>query len=137
MSNFYKSYDNLAKAAEEIFNRSRVAAEGEELLEMVEVPADKKAMKTFLDKAKRMRITQKEYMATVKALGSDIKKYGEFDKLTRGHKDFKDARQMGYDMGMGNDLPKPGGLEGNNPHKKNTYAYHLWLDLAAEGMADA
>jgi hypothetical protein len=101
----------------------------------IEVPTDEKAMKAFLDKAKSMRATEKDFQQSMKPL--DLKQFAKFDKHARDHKDFKGAYEMGYDAGMGYDLPKGGGLEGNNPHKKNTFAYSLWMDIAGQGMSDA
>ena len=108
----------------------------EELAEAtIEIPTDEKAIKQFLDKAKMMRATEKDFDQSMKPL--DLKAFAKFDKIARDHKDFKDAYQTGYDSGMGYDLPKGGGLEGNNPHKKNTFAYSLWMDIAGQGMNDA
>ena len=101
----------------------------------IEIPTDEKAIKQFLDKAKMMRATEKDFNQSMKGL--DLKAFAKFDKIARDHKDFKDAYQTGYDSGMGYDLPKGGGLEGNNPHKKNTFAYYLWMDIAGQGMNDA
>jgi hypothetical protein len=123
-----KIYNAPATETETVVESEEIE-EAEELLEMVEVPTDKKDLKIFLDKAKRMRATEKDYIASMKSL--DLKAFGVFDKHARDHKDFKDAYQTGKN------LPKKGGLEGNNPHKKNTYAYHLWMDIAGQGMADA
>ena len=69
--------------------------------------------------------------------GIDLKQFAMFDKIARDHKDFDKAYELGYDAGMGYDLPRPGGFEGNNPHKKNTFAYWLWMDVAGQGMSDA
>jgi hypothetical protein len=101
----------------------------------IEVPTDEKDIKAFLDKAKMMRATEKDFQQSMKPL--DLKQFAMFDKHARDHKDFKGAYEMGYDAGMGYDLPKGGGLEGNNPHKKNTFAYSLWMDIAGQGMNDA
>ena len=101
----------------------------------IEVPTDEKDIKAFLDKAKMMRASEKDFQQSMKPL--DLKAFAKFDKHARDHKDFKGAYEMGYDAGMGYDLPKGGGLEGNNPHKKNTFAYSLWMDIAGQGMNDA
>jgi len=101
----------------------------------IEVPTDEKAIKQFLDKAKMMRATEKDFDQSMKPL--PLKQFAMVDKIARDHKDFNYAYQTGYDAGMGYDLPKGGGLEGNNPHKKNTFAYWLWMDIAGQGMADA
>lgn len=101
----------------------------------IEVPTDEKDIKAFLDKAKMIRATEKDFQQSTKPL--DLKQFAKFDKHARDHKDFKGAYEIGYDAGMGYDLPKGGGLEGNNPHKKNTFAYSLWMDIAGQGMSDA
>ena len=101
----------------------------------IEVPTDEKDVKAFLDKAKSMRASEKDFQQSMKPL--DLKAFAKFDKHARDHKDFKGAYEMGYDAGMGYDLPKGGGLEGNNPHKKNTFAYSIWMDIAGQRMSDA
>ena len=101
----------------------------------IEVPTDEKGVKQFLDKAKKLRSTEKDFNQSMKPL--DLKQFAMFDKIARGHKNFDKAYGLGYDAGMGYDLPKGGGLEGNNPHKKNTFAYYLWMDIAGQGMNDA
>lgn len=101
----------------------------------IEVPTDEKAIKKFLDKAKMMRSTEKDFDQSIKPL--DLKQFTMFDKIARDHKDYYRAYDLGYEAGMGYDLPYPGGIEANNPHKKNTYAYWLWMDIAGQGMADA
>ena len=125
------------ETAEKIYNAEQTESENEETLSeaKIEIPADSKGMKGFLDKAKTLRASQKDYDQSMANL--DLKQFTEFDKIARGHKDFKKAYELGYDMGMGEGLPKRGGLEGNNPHKKNTLAYHIWMDLAGQGEADA
>jgi len=129
------------ETAERIYNapKAETVTESKEVEEIteakLEVPSDEKDMKAFLDNAKKVRATSRDFVNSMKSL--DLKAFGKFDKHARDHKDFKDAYQTGYDAGMGNDLPKGGGLEGNNPHKKNTVAYHLWMDIAGQGMADA
>ena len=103
----------------------------------IEIPADERGMKAILDKAKRLRATNNDFIRTMADL--DLDQFTMFDKLVRNHKDFAKAYELGYDLGLGGegDLPKPGGLEGNNPHKKNTLAYHIWMDAARQGAADA
>jgi len=101
----------------------------------IEIPTDEKDIKAMLDKAKQLRSTEKDFNQSMKLL--DLKAFAKFDKIARGHKDFIGAYGLGYDAGMGYDLPKGGGLEGNNPHKKNTFAYWLWMDVAGQGMSDA
>ncbi len=129
------------ETAERIYNapEAETVAESKDVEDLteakLEVPTDEKDMKAFLNNAKKVRATSRDFVNSMKPL--DLKSFAKFDKHARDHKDFKDAYQTGYDTGMGNDLPKKGGLEGNNPHKKNTYAYHLWMDIAGQGMADA
>jgi hypothetical protein len=98
-------------------------------------PTNEKAMNAMLDEAKMMCATEKDFDQSMKPL--DLKTFAKFDKLARDHKDFAGAYDIGYDAGMGYDLPKDGGLEGNNPHEKDTFAYWLWMDIAGQGMADA
>lgn len=101
----------------------------------IEIPADEKSIKAFLNNAKKIRATEKDYERAMKDL--DLETFTKMDKLVRNHKDFANAYDLGYDMGMGEGLPKRGGLEGNNPHKRNTLAYHIWMDTAGQGEADA
>lgn len=115
---------------------SRHSEEAAELTEAkIEVPTDEKDIKAFLDKAKKLRATEKDFALSMLPL--DLKTFAKFDKLARDHKDYKGAYELGYDAGMGYDLPKGGGLEGNNPHKKNTFAYLLWMDIAGQGAMDS
>ena len=52
----------------------------------IEIPADEKGIKAFLDKAKRLRATEKDYDQAMKEL--DLKTFTKMDKLVRNHKDF-------------------------------------------------
>lgn len=101
----------------------------------IEVPTDEEGIQELLDNSKMMRATEKDFQQSMKPL--DLRQFEMFDRIARGHKDFDKAYDTGYDAGMGYDLPKPGGLEGNNPHEEGTFAYHLWMDMAGQGMADA
>jgi hypothetical protein len=101
----------------------------------IEVPTDEEGMQELLDNSKRISATKEDFDQSMKPL--DLKQFAMFDKIARDHKDFIGAYGLGYDAGMGYDLPKPGGLEGNNPHEEGTFAYHLWMDMAGQGMADA
>lgn len=132
-SDFKKDF---ASAEKEAKKRGLKIEESVQVTEAkIEVPTDEKGIKQFLDKAKMMRATEKDFDQSMKPL--DLKQFEMFDKIARGHKDFDKAYDIGYDAGMGYDLPKPGGLESNNPHKKNTIAHWLWMDIAGQGMNDA
>ncbi len=129
------------ETAERIYNapEAETVTESKEVEEIteakLEVPTDEKDMKAFLDNAKKVRATSRDFVNAMKPL--DLKQFAKFDKHARDHKDFAGAYDIGYDAGMGYGLPKGGGLEGNNPHKKNTVAHHLWMDIAGQGMADS
>ena len=101
----------------------------------IEIPTDEEGIQELLDNSKMMRATEMDFQQSMKPL--DLKQFAMFDKHARDHEYFKGAYEMGYDAGMGYDLPKPGGLEGNNPHQEGTFAYYLWMDMAGQGMADA
>ena len=134
MKSFDNSHDTLAAAAKGILEGN--TSKSEELTEAkIEIPTDEKSMKAFLDNSKRLRATEKDYDRAMAAL--DLNQFTKFDKLVRNHKDFTNAYEIGYDMGMGEGLPKPGGLENNSPHKKNTLAHWIWMDTAGQGAADA
>jgi hypothetical protein len=103
--------------------------------DMIQLPTDEKGVTAFLDKAKELRATEKDFDQSMRSL--DLKQFAMFDRIAREHEDYKGAYELGYDAGMGYDLPKEGGLEGNCPHEKNTYACHIWMDIAGQGMNDA
>lgn len=134
------------ETAEQIYNapkaetvtESKELEEDQELSEAkIEVPTDEKDMKAFLNNAKKVRASSRDFVNSMKSL--DLNAFTRLDKHARNHKDFNTAYELGYNVGTGGEetLPKPGGLEGNNPHRKNTYAYHLWMDMAGQGMADS
>ena len=134
-SDFKKDFANAEKEAKKRGLKVEESIQVTEAKIVIPPEASEKGIRWIINKAKQLSATEKDFDQSMKPL--NLKQFEIFDKIARNHKDFDKAYDIGYDAGMGYDLPKPGGLEGNNPHKKNTFAYWLWMDIAGQGMNDA
>lgn len=101
----------------------------------VKIPADIDGMVELLDKAKDIRLSGQDYDRILKALPAKTLQTWIHDAAFK-HKDFQPAYAVGYQAGMGRGFPKKGGLEGNNPFKKNTLAFHAWMTVGQDGFTN-
>jgi len=132
----YNTEEAIEEAIEEVIEDVVEETEEETLTEArVKIPADIDGMVELLDKAKEIRMSDKDYERMLKALPA--KQLADWvHNAAFKHKDFQPAYAVGYQAGMGKGFPKKGGLEGNNPFKKNTLAFHVWMTIGEDGFTN-